>query len=286
VKKSTEPLARNHFNEIKSLIKKMQPIFSEYTFANLWLFRRQHEYEVLRVDDHLFLSGVTYAGSRVIMPFRPVTSIDKTLLNELMKDGYCIFPVAEEDLAYFPESEYRYEYQENDSDYIYTRNKIAIYPGRRLHKKRNLVKQYRTLYSYEDKPYSCGKTDDAKKVLQKWFDLSGLPIEETDFVACTEVIEHCREFGLTGQMYYANGEPSGFLFGEGLNDNTFVIHFAKGVTTFKGIYAHMYNSLANALPEKYQFINFEQDLGKETLKKAKSTYLTDTMRVKYLVYLK
>jgi hypothetical protein len=286
VKIITEKLCRKHFTELNPLIKQMQAPFSEYTFANLWLFRRQHEYEVIRADNEIFLSGVTYDGAKYIMPFRPPPSIDKTLLNELLADGTCLFPVAEEDLLHFPDSQYKYSYNSDDSDYIYTREKIATYPGRNLHKKRNLVKQYRALYQYEDKPYSCDKAGDAKIVLQRWFELTGLAEEETDFVACTEVIEHCREFGLTGQLYYANGEPTGFLFGEEVNGSMFAIHFAKGVTTFKGIYAHMYNSLANALPAQYQLLNFEQDLGKETLRKAKSTYLADMMRVKYRVCLK
>jgi hypothetical protein len=220
------------------------------------------------------------------MPFNKIESIDKAILKELMSEGYCLFPVPESDLVHLPESEYRYEFNDDDSDYVYTRNKIATYPGRNLHKKRNLIKQYRTLYQYEDKPYSCDRASDAKVALQRWFDLGGLPIEDTDYIACVEAIDHCEAFGLVGQVYYADGEPSGFLLGEELNDNTFVIHFAKGVTTFKGIYAHMYNSLANALPEKYELLNFEQDLGKESLRQAKSTYLVDNMQRKYRVHLK
>ncbi len=283
---SDEKLVSSHHDEFTELIKKMQSNISEYSFANLYLFRRQHDYRVLRQGGHVFLQGVTYDGVHYLMPFSHPADIGEPLLAELMKDGSRLFPIDEKDLFVFPESKYTFEYNDDDSDYIYTREKIAAYPGRHLHKKRNLVKQYRTLYKYEDVTYDCGKAADAKAALHKWFELSGEPVENTDFVACTEAIDHCENFGLSGQVYYAEGQPTGFLLGEELNANTFVIHFAKGVTTFKGIYSHMYTSLANALPEKYTILNFEQDLGKETLRQAKSTYLQDAMQKKYRVSLK
>jgi hypothetical protein len=86
-------------------------------------------------------------------------------------------------------------------------------------------------------------------------------------------------------VFYADSNPAGFLLGEPLNSDTFVFHFAKGVTTFKGIYAHMYNSFAAALPQNYKFLNLEQDMGKENLRQAKSTYLQDNLLKKYRVSL-
>ena len=281
-----EKLDCSHRGEIENFIKKIQPEISEYTFANLYLFRRQHDYRVLRHDGHLFLQGVTYDGVHYLMIFSPPADIGEPLLAELMKGGFSIFPVDGKYLPFFSESKYKFDYNDDDSDYIYNRDKIALYPGRHLHKKRNLVKQYRTLYRYEDLPYDCERAADAKTALQNWLDLSKEPIENTDFTACIEAIDLCKDLGLSGQIYYADGQPAGFLLGEELNDNTYVIHFAKGVTTFKGIYPHMYNSLTAILPERYTVLNFEQDLGKKSLRQAKSAYLQDAVLKKYRVSLR
>ena len=70
-----------------------------------------------------------------------------------------------------------------------------------------------------------------------------------------------------------------------LNDETFALHFAKGIREYKGIYQHLYNSFSIKLNSKYKYINFEQDLGKDTLRQAKSTYYPDEMRKKYRVAL-
>ncbi len=80
-------------------------------------------------------------------------------------------------------------------------------------------------------------------------------------------------------------KPSGFVLGEELNDETFALHFAKGIREYKGIYQHLYNSFSIKLNSKYKYINFEQDLGKDTLRQAKSTYYPDEMRKKYRVAL-
>ena len=45
----------------------------------------------------------------------------------------------------------------------------------------------------------------------------------------------------------------------------------------------MFNHFANMLPRKYEFLNFEQDLGKLALKIAKSSYHPDRMLNKYRV---
>lgn len=281
-----DTLVPAHFDELNPLIRKLQSPISEYSFANLYLFRKQHDYKLVHYGEHVFLRGVTYDGARYMMPFSRIPDIGEPLLRELMKEGVSLFPISEEDLRYFDPAVYTFSFNDDDSDYIYTREKILTLPGRYLHKKRNLIKQYRSLYQYEDKGYSCELENDAKIALDKWFELGGQPIEDTDYVACTEALEHCDCLKLSGQVYYADGEPSGFLLGEVLNQNTFVIHFAKGVTTYKGIYSHMYNSMAASLPDKFEFLNFEQDLGKESLRQAKSTYKQDKLLRKYRVNLK
>jgi hypothetical protein len=59
------------------------------------------------------------------------------------------------------------------------------------------------------------------------------------------------------------------------------LHFAKGNRKFKGVYQYMFNQFARILPGKYQYMNFEQDLGKLALRIAKSSYHPDQILEKY-----
>jgi len=74
--------------------------------------------------------------------------------------------------------------------------------------------------------------------------------------------------------------------GEELNQEMFVLNFAKAKKRFKGIYQYMYNNIANLLPQRYKYFNFEEDLGKEPLKVAKSSYIPDALLKKFRVALK
>jgi hypothetical protein len=238
----------------------------------------------MRCNGSTFLQGVTYDGVRYLMPFAPLAEIGLPALKELMSCGFALFPIPEEELGIFDDT-FTVVSNENDSDYIYKREKIELLPGRYLHKKRNLIKQYRTLYVHEQAEFTGEVADDALKVLDDWFLLGGQPIEETDYVSCSEAVKYFDCLNLSGMVFYVDNAPVGFLLGEELNEHMYVIHFAKGNTNFKGIYPHMYNTFAAKLPKSYTLLNFEQDLGKETLRQAKSTYLADDMLVKYRVSL-
>ena len=109
--------------------------------------------------------------------------------------------------------------------------------------------------------------------------------KETQSKKLLEALEKMTEFNLRGMISYADDKPSGFVLGEELNDETFALHFAKGIREYKGIYQHLYNAFSIKLNSEYKYINFEQDLGKDTLRQAKSTYYPDEMRKKYRVAL-
>jgi uncharacterized protein len=101
-----------------------------------------------------------------------------------------------------------------------------------------------------------------------------------------EALDRYEELVLCGGIYYADGEPAGFVLGEELNESTFVLHFAKARTIFKGIYQFMFNNFAKILPPKYKYLNLEQDLDKENLRVFKSSYIPDVMLTKARVRLR
>jgi len=94
------------------------------------------------------------------------------------------------------------------------------------------------------------------------------------------------ELGLTGAMAFADGKPAGFLLGEPLNDDTFTIHFAKADIRYKGIYQFLFSRFACDFCPDYEYMNLEQDLGNEGLRKTKVSYRPDLMAHKYRASLK
>lgn len=277
----------SHREKLAPILRAKNSYLSEYSFTNAYLFRKPHDYQVAESDGCTFLHGKTYDGFTYMMPVCPLEIIPLKKLIELGQFIDFFFPIQEEWLSFFPEDKFTYSYMDGDSDYIYLTERLATLAGRKLSKKRNLLKQYNESYSTEDFSLTAERFNDAKYILDVWErDIQGVENHGSDYAETLEALEKINEFNLRGLIAYADNKPAGFVLGEELNDETFALHFAKGIREYKGIYQHLYNAFNIILSKEYKYVNFEQDLGKDTLRQAKSTYYPDEMRKKYRVALK
>jgi hypothetical protein len=271
-----ELLGLHHKDLLIPRLKSLKVALSEYSFANLYLFREKHAYEIIPGPE-LFIKGRTYDNRSFLMPVCDVRTIDPGLLRERTGSVDFLFPLPEEWLAAFDASEYEISFERGDEDYLYTVQKMSTFAGRNLHKKRNLLKQFTTLYQHEARPLTNDRLADARAILQGWLAGSDTDASSTDFGPCSEALDRYEELVLCGGIFYAEGEPAGFLIGEETGPDTFVLHFAKALTKFKGVYQYMFNSFAKVLPPKYCCMNLEQDLDKENLRVFKESYVPDAM---------
>ncbi len=282
-----ETLEYAHRARLAPILRAKNSYLSEYSFTNAYLFRNPHKYQVAVSDGCTFLHGVTYDNKTYMMPVCPLEIIPTSKLIEMGSHVDFFFPIQEEWLSFFPEDKFSYTFLEGDSDYIYLTERLATMAGRKLAKKRNLLKQYNEGYKIEDYELTLDRFEDAKYILDIWEkDIQSMDNHGTDYAETLEALEKMNEFNLRGMISYADNKPSGFVLGEELNDESFALHFAKGIREYKGIYQHLYNAFSQRMLPLYKYMNFEQDLGKDTLRQAKSTYYPDEMRKKYRVALK
>jgi len=280
-----EKLGLHHKGLLVPRLKAVRTALSEYTFANLYLFRRNHDYEVVQ-DREVFIKGVSYDGRTYLMPTVDVRALDPQRLRDLLQGVDFLFPVPEEWLIAFGLDDFDISFEEGDADYLFTVAKMSTLGGRKLHKKRNLLKQFLEMHTHDARPLTNDKLDEARFVLDDWLRSSGMNPADTDFGPCLEALDLYEDLVLCGGIYYADNEPAGFVLGEEVNEDTFVLHFAKARTKFKGVYQYLFNTFAKILPPKYKYLNLEQDLDKENLRVFKSSYVPDAMLRKARVRLK
>lgn len=280
-----EQLGIQHKDLLVPRLKSLQAGLSEYTFPNLYLFRGNHGYEVI-IDQEVFIRGRSYDGHTYIMPTSDARTLDRGRLKELLRAAEFLFPLPEEWLTAFPPREFTTEFNEGDADYVYTVEKMSTYKGRSLHKKRNLLKQFAQSYSHDARPLTNDRLEEARFILKDWLATSSSEQDATDYAPCLEALDRYEELTLCGGIYYAENEPAGFMLGEELNSQTFVLHFAKARTKFRGIYQFLFNNFAQILSPQYRFLNLEQDLEKENLRIFKSSYVPDALLRKARVRLK
>lgn len=271
-----EQLGIEHKDLLVPLLKNSTQPLSEYTFPNLYLFRQAHEYEVV-LDKEVFVRGRSYDGHAYLMPTTDLRKMDRAYLREVMRTVEYLFPIPEAWLSFFDPGEFEISFAGGEADYVYTVEKMSTLKGRNLHKKRNLLKQFLEHYQHDAKPLTNDRLDDARFILNDWLATTEMASEDTDHASCLEALDRYEELVLCGGIYYAAGEPAGFVLGEELNEQTFVLHFAKARTKFKGVYQYLFSNFATILPPKYKYLNLEQDMDKENLRVFKSSYLPDAM---------
>jgi len=278
----TEELAFKHKDILHERLKNIPCALSEYSFSNLFLFRKAHDYHVL-MDQDIFIRGISYDGKSYLMPTSDIRAMDSDYLISMMGLADMLFPIPEEWLPSLDRKRLTVTSRDGDTDYVYTVEKMSTYRGRKLDGKRNLLKNFLKRHTATALPLIMERITDAERILNDWQHETGLPEGKTDYLSCMEALKRYDDLVLCGGIYYANDEPAGFLIGEESSPDTFVLHFAKARKEFSGIYQYMFNNFAKILPSQYRYINLEQDLDMKTLRAAKSSYVPDRMLRKYRV---
>jgi len=241
---------------------------SEFAFANIYLFREAHHYRVSKLDDDL----VVILGKDGDDPFfmLPFGLPEKSILARLFHNHHSLKAATEKQTHLLTASGFHVLEDRDNFDYLYSREDLAKLAGRKFHKKQNLVNAFLNNYSYEGKPLVEDYLPDAIQVLEIWRDGRDNP---GDYHAAREALELAEELQLCGGIYYVDGKPAAYTLGEELaHGESFVIHFEKAINSYKGIYQFVNKCFASILPEKYNYINREQDLGNDGLRQAKLSY--------------
>lgn len=280
---NVEPLTIEHQSLLKPLFKSMSFEIAEYSFANIFLFRKTHRYEVIQGDD-IYIAGITYDGFKYIMPTIPIVELNREFLKSLLNRYDFLFPIPEEYLTHFNSAEYQWTYNDADSDYIYSVDKLRYYPGRHLDGRRNLVRQFNEKYpDHHSYPLDKSRLEDAKVLLHKWKDSLKPDVSYADYEPCLEALTLLETLGLCGWIVYDDSHPVALSIGEWLTPEMYVIHFAKALIEYKGVYQFLYEDTALHINVKTRFINLEQDLGIESLRRSKEAYQPDKKLLKMRV---
>ncbi len=259
---------------------------SDYTFANVYLFRKISNYEFLTTDCGLFVSSTNKQGQRCIMPLNDLRSCNLQTFNDLLDGESGFFPIPQEWLFIFSADKFIITIDESESDYIFLTENMASFKGKQYNRHRNHLNQFLSSYRYSDEPVSLNNLTAAMSVLQEWQDDSKLSADKTDFEQCREALQKIPALALRGILYYIDHEPAGFVIGEALNTDTFCLHFAKASKKYHGIYEFMFNDTAKKLQSQYKYLNFEEDMGNKNLRRTKGSYGPEMLLIKYRVSLK
>lgn len=102
--------------------------------------------------------------------------------------------------------------------------------------------------------------------------------------AMSKAFAHYDALGLTGLLLRTGGRVVAFTMGSPIGADTFDIHFEKAYGEIQGAYAMINRAFARWIRDHYPqvcYLNREDDMGLEGLRKAKESYYPDCMVEKY-----
>lgn len=268
----------------KNLAQKHQLILSEYSFANNYLFRKVHNYQVSVEGDFPLVKGYSRQGDEFIFPTFDPTALSKEKLCELLSI-LPIYPIPDQWLDCFSELPIATKSNRYQSDYIFTKNKLKELKGRKLSSRRNLLHQLIDNYQTEVIPLTPSEKQAALTVLDQWQARTGMTTDQNDYFPCLEALKYLERFNLTGRLCLIDGTPAGFTIGEQLTTQTTILHFSKAIHDYKGLTPFLYEDFATHVPESTEWINLEQDLDIPALRQAKEAYDPDCLANKWNVFL-
>ena len=175
---------------------------------------------------------------------------------------------------------------ENWSDYLYEIQALASLSGKLYNKKRNHINKFRQLYSgYSYSEITHSNLPEVISFFREYNsqNIKDNPIFLQEAMMTDFVLNHYSDFDFIGACLKIDHRVAGFIIGEVLHD-TLYIHINKAERNYDGIYelmnqAFVVGALNNNPVLKY--VNKEEDVGDEGLRKSKLSYHPLALLTKY-----
>lgn len=265
----------------------------EYSFVNLFLWGRQKA--AFRGGRLLLFSQF---DRRSVYPFPVGGGNLKRVLDALIHDArtrglpFCLTSLTKEECDLVEQlypGAFRFHPDRDSFDYVYSIDDLADLKGRKFQKKRNHLHRFEDAHpDVQILPLDEHTRVEAYFMLQEWYEARKAADPHGDFhleeLALNRAFTFQKPLGLEGLVLMEEGRVLAFTMGSRLNENTFDVHFEKAREDVDGAYAAVNRAFARYLREKYpevRFLNREDDLGLEGLRKAKLSYCPDHMVEKY-----
>jgi hypothetical protein len=252
---------------------------SEYSFVNLWGWAEEYGLYWAWSDKLVWIKQ-TVPEELYWAPVGLWDSIDwKKCFSEYFSSE-TIFDRIPESLLLLWKDSFKHLISVEESrghwDYLYSVTELIELKGKRFHKKRNLLNQFRKKYDFEYVPFGKDMIHKAMKMQEDWCvwrDCESSDVLSAENRAISKILSKWEKIqGLTGGAIIVNQKMAGYTIAESFTDDTLVIHFEKGNPDYKGIYQAINQMFLEHSGNRFEFVNREQDLDVGGLRKAKLSY--------------
>ena len=270
---------------------------SQYNFANLYLWSRAFCQTVARLDGRVLIRSQCRENGCSLYPagHGPLGPALDALRDEAARCGapLTLLGVTPEQRARLEEEfpgRFEFTFDRDSCDYLYDINRLADLGGKKLHAKRNHIHRFDERFpDWMFEPITEGNIRECVALEMEWaadyhHDEPGAGTVHEETVAVIEALYQRETLGMEGGLIRAGGEVVAFSLGSFTTPECFDVHFEKARGEIQGCYAVINREMARMIRSKYpavKWLNREDDLGLEGLRKAKLSYYPDILLEKY-----
>ncbi len=201
---------------------------------------------------------IQYAGKEGI-PFKMINITDemKVLLEE-----------------YYPDT-FTFSLLRDYSDYLYNTQDLIFLQGRNYQPKRNHINKFKKLYDYQYTNMNHNDIGECLEMHQQWSLIhceKGNSTLENEACATRKALQLFDKLELKGGVLRVDGKVIAFTLGQPINNSTFDICIEKALPDYDGAYPMINQQFLKNQVSGYKYVNREEDLGEEGLRKAKLSY--------------
>ncbi len=277
-----QPLQKEKLEEYKTYYDYTDALGCERNFVNGYLWNEEYLLRVAVFDGTLikaYFRDEERVWGYCLPSGRNVAGAIEAVFADAKERGQSVY------FAYMTRQErdkleelfpnrFSYRREPGNQDYIYTSRDLATLAGKKYHAKRNHIsKFYRT---YAD--LTCFQTmdrqnlADALEVMKLWCAENDIDYRQYgEYAVFKKACEEFEELHMHGALLYVDRKPVAMTMGNEISPKCFDVIFEKALREYDGIYAVINNEFAKTLT-RYEYINREEDMDMEGLRKAKLSY--------------
>lgn len=274
-------IEKSDINEYKKFYDYTNALGCEFNLVSAFLWSREYGLKAAVYRDTLIKAYLKDDGSvwgYCLPSGRNVADAVRLLMNEAEQNGkkpaFEYMSRAERDLLeeLFP-NQFEFFPVDETRDYIYLTEELAGLSGKKFQAKRNHISKFNRLFpDSRVEPITEKNKADALLVTRLWCGENGYEVSEYgEYFVIEDALKYLEEFDMRGLVLYVGSKPVAMTLGSEISPLCFDVNFEKALREYEGSYSVICNEFAKAL-SSYKYINREEDMGIEGLKKSKLSY--------------
>lgn len=275
-------------SELNKILRNTNELTCEISFVNLLLWQPLYNNCFCIEDGILYLKS--YADNLVTysLPFGDIKKGMNRIGDHCGTAYPCIWAQAGTRFDEFKALYGKYYdiiESRNEFDYIYKSENLITLSGKKYHSKRNHISAFSKQFDWRYEDITAENINAVKKCADIWYNQSADRMDDelkTEMRGVELMLENMDKLDIKGGAIVIEDRVVAFTLGSPINNSIYNIHIEKAIAGFETAYTVINREFAARNIQDYQYINREDDLGIEGLRKSKLSYHPEIILPKYI----